>query len=69
MKAADFTKAVEMVSTSNSCKAQFNVPVDNHYSHTYQLLILESNASIITELVKAGYSLSMTAKGLAVDKY
>ncbi len=69
MTQTDFTKAVELVSSSNSIKVAFNVPVKDHCSNVYQLLILESNASIINQLIAAGYSLSMSAKGLVVDKY
>lgn len=69
MSVIDFVKAVMIIATSNSCKAQYLVPVNNHCSNTYDILILESNASVINELIKAGYSLSMTPKGLSVDKY
>lgn len=69
MDVEDFVKAVMLVATSNSCKAQFIVPVSDNYSHTYDILIQESNAKVIDELKKEGYSLSMCSKGLVVNKY
>ena len=64
-----FVKAVMLIATSNSCKAQFIVPVNDNYSNTYDILIQESNGKVIDELSKAGYSLSMSSKGLVVSKY
>lgn len=69
MKVEHFVKAVMMISTSNNCKALFVTPVNDHYSHTYDIVILESNARIIDDLIKEGYSLSMSPKGLVVNKY
>lgn len=69
MEVEDFVKAVMLIATSNSCKAQFVVPVNDNYSHTYDILIQESNGKVIDELVKAGYSLSMSSKGLVVSKF
>lgn len=69
MKPEHFADALTLITMSNSIKVSFNVPVDNHISHKYAILIHESNASIINQLVAAGFSLSMTPKGLAVDKY
>ena len=65
----DFVKAVLLIATSNSCKAQFLTPVTNNYGNVYAILIQESNAAIINTLIDAGYSLSMTPKGLSVNKY
>ena len=50
-------------------KVSFNVPVKDNYSHIYAILIHESNASVINHLINAGFSLSMTTKGLSVDKF
>ena len=69
MDVEDFVKAVMLIATSNSCKAQFIVPVNDNYSNTYDILIQESNGKVIDELSKAGYSLSMSSKGLVVSKY
>ena len=69
MDVEDCVKAVMLIATSNSCKAQYIVPVNDNYSHTYDILILESNGKILEELHKAGYSLSMSSKGLVVNKY
>ena len=69
MSVEDFVKAVMLIATSNNCKAQFIVPVKDNYSNTYDILIQESNGKLIDELSKAGYSLSMSSKGLVVNKY
>ena len=69
MDVEDFVKAVMLIATSNGCKAQYIVPVKDNYSHTYDILILESNGKILDELHKAGYSLSMSSKGLVVNKF
>lgn len=69
MKPDYFKEAVEIIAAQNSIKVSFNVPVENNYSSTYQVLIHESNATTISKLVEAGFSLHMTPKGLAVDKY
>lgn len=69
MSNEDFVKAVLLIATSNSCKAQFLTPVTNNYGNVYAILIQESNAAIINTLIDAGYSLSMTPNGLSVNKY
>lgn len=65
----DFSNAVALVSKTTNIKVAFNVPVSDSISNVHKLLILESNATIITKLIEAGYSLSMCAKGLVVDKF
>ena len=62
-------KAIAILSKSNSVKVSFNVPVKNSYNNVYEILIHESNASVIYELITEGYSLSMNPKGLSVSKY
>ena len=62
-------RAIEIISKSNSVNVKFNVPVTDNYSNVYEILILESNASLISELIKEGYSVSMTKKGLSVNNY
>ncbi len=69
MKPEYIAEAIGIISKSNSIKVSFNVPVENHYSNIYPILIHESNASVINQLVNAGFSLSMNPKGLAVDKF
>lgn len=69
MKAEDFNEAISIVTTNNRIKISFNTPVNDSYSNVYQILIHESNASVINKLVSAGFSLSMCEKGLIVDKY
>lgn len=69
MKNEDFNKAVAMVSETPNIKVAFNVPVRDNIGNVHKLLILESNATIITKLIEAGYSLYMSAKGLVVDKF
>lgn len=69
MKAEYFQEALQIISKSNSIRVSFNVPVENNYSNVYQILIHNSNAAVINELVAAGFSLSMNDKGLSVNKY
>lgn len=65
----DFSNAVALVSKTTNIKVAFNVPVRDNIGNVHKLLILESNATIITKLIEAGYSLYMSAKGLVVDKF
>lgn len=69
MKAEYFQEALQIISKSDSIKVSFNVPVKDNYSNVHQILIHNSNASVINELVAAGFSLSMNDKGLSVNKY
>lgn len=69
MTTENFQQALAIISASVSIKVSFNVPVENNYSHVYQILIHKSNATVIEELINAGFALSMTEKGLTVDKY
>ena len=62
-------KAIAILSKSISIKVSFNVPVTDSYNNVYEILIHESNASVINELITEGYSLSMNPKGLSVNKY
>lgn len=64
-----FQTALDIISKSNSAKVSFNVPITNNYSSTYKILIHESNAGLIQELIEKGFALHMTPKGLAVDYY
>lgn len=69
MKAEYFQEALQIISMSNSIKVSFNVPVKDNYSDVYQILIHNSNAKVINQLIEAGFSLSMNDKGLSVNKY
>lgn len=69
MKTEYFQEALQIISKSNSIKVSFNVPVKDNYSNVHQILIHISNASVINELIAAGFSLSMNDKGLSVTKY
>lgn len=69
MKPEFLAEAISIISKSNSITVSFNVPVNDNYSHTYAILIHQSNASVIKQLTNAGFSLSMTSKGLSVDKF
>lgn len=62
-------KVIAILSKSNSVKVSFNVPVTDSYNNVYEILIHESNASVINELIVEGFSLSMNPKGLSVNKY
>ena len=69
MKTEYFQEALQIISKSNSIKVSFNVPVHDNYSNVHQILIHNSNATVINELIAAGFSLSMNDKGLSVNKY
>lgn len=69
MTAEQKNRAIEIISKSNSVNVRFNVPIKDNYSNVYEILIIESNASLISELTSEGYSVSMTKKGLSVNKY
>lgn len=69
MTTSDKAQALTIITESGDISVQFNTPVKDHMSNVYDILILRSNASVINKLIKAGFSLHMTAKGLAVDKY
>lgn len=69
MKPEYIAEAIGIISKSNSITVSFNVPVNDNYSHTYAILIHQSNASVIKQLTNAGFSLSMTSKGLSVEKF
>ena len=62
-------KAIAILSKSISVKVSFNVPVKDSYDNIYEILIHESNASVINELIAEGFLLSMNPKGLSVNKY
>jgi len=69
MKADDFKKAIEIITESNSVKVSFNVPVEDNYSNCHAILIHESNASLVNNLVAAGFSLFPGKKGISIDKF
>lgn len=69
MKTEDKALAIDIISQSHSIKVAFNIPVENHYSNVYEILILESNATVLKDLHNAGFSLCMTPKGLSVNKF
>ena len=64
-----FQKALEIITSNNQIKVSFNTPVKDNYSNVYDILIHQSNATVINKLVENGFSLHMTEKGLAIDKY
>jgi hypothetical protein len=69
MKNHHFELALNLIAKSNSAKVSFNVPITDSYSNVHEILIHESNATLINELVKNGFSLYMTKKGLSVDNH
>ena len=62
-------KAIEIISNSTSIKVAFNTPVNDNYSNVYEILILESNAAVLEQLHRNGFSISMTPKDLSVDHH
>ena len=69
MRTEYFQEALQIIRKSNSIKVSFNVPVNDNYSNVYPILIHNSNATVINDLIAAGFSLSMNDKGLSVTKY
>lgn len=69
MTTQQFNEAIQIIAQNNSVKVSFNVPITDNYTSTHQILIHESKPSVIDELIKKGYSLSMTPKGLSVNKF
>lgn len=69
MKAEHFQEAISIITASGTSTVSFNTTVDGHIAHTYPILIHKSNPALINRLVKEGFSLSMTDKGLSVDKF
>lgn len=69
MKHEYMVEALEIITTNNQITVSFNTPIKDNYSHTYQILIHKSNATVLEKLHEAGFSLSMTEKGLSVDKF
>lgn len=69
MKTEYMQEAIQIITRSGNIKVSFNVPVKDNYANVYDILIHNSNASVINELVAAGFSLSMNDKGLSVTKY
>lgn len=69
MHPEDFRRALEIITSNNRITVSFNTPVKDNYSNTHPILIHESNAAALKQLQQEGYSLSMTKKGLRIDKY
>jgi hypothetical protein len=69
MKQQHLNLALELIAKSNSPKVSFNVPINDSYSNVYDILIHESNATLIDQLIKNGFSLHMTKKGLSINNY
>lgn len=69
MTTDDKAQALTIITESTDIAVQFNVPVNGHMSNVYEILIMRSNATVINKLIKAGFSLHMTEKGLSVNKY
>lgn len=69
MKHEYMVEALKIITTNNQITVSFNTPVKDNYSHAYPILIHKSNATVLKKLHEAGFSLSMTEKGLSVDKF
>ena len=68
MNPADKAQAIEIISKQKSVKVSFNLPRIDNYSNVHEILIHESNATTIKELIASGFSLFMASKGLSIDK-
>ena len=63
------TEGLLYLPRNNRITVSFNTPIADNYYHVYPILIHESNASVLKQLHEAGFSMSMTIKGLEVSKY
>lgn len=74
MKANDFLKAIEILSSNHSTGIVVNQPrngfVGDLGSKEFTIHITKCCVSVVNKLIEAGYSLSMTESvGLSVEKY
>lgn len=58
MKTEHMQEAILIITRSGNIKVSFNVPVKDNYANVYDILIHNSNASVINELVAAGLSVT-----------
>lgn len=63
-----FRQALSIIQDSENVKVSFNVPINDSYSQRHDILIHNSNATLVKQLVEAGFSLSMCENGLSVYK-
>jgi hypothetical protein len=69
MKSEHIDEALNIIKASNSPKISLRVPIKDSYSNVHSILIHKSNSALISNLIKAGFSLHMTKKGLAIEKF
>lgn len=69
MTTENFREALSIITESKNVKVSFNVPINGSYNTVHQIVIHNSNASLIRELIDAKFSLFMGSEGLVVDKF
>lgn len=70
MKPETLALAVKIIMQHGTkVKVSFNVPVTDSYSNVHEILIHDCCAGLINVLVKNGYSLHLSEKGLSVTHF
>lgn len=73
MTMEQFKEAIEIISVYHSSTVKINTPKDHFVGDmgklNFRLHIVECVPAVINTLISAGFSLSMTADGLCVNKY
>lgn len=73
MKRNDFLLAIEILSSNHTSKITINQPIDNFVGDLGQtkwsIHITHCVPAVVSKLIEAGFSLSMTEYGLHVNKY
>lgn len=72
MTLEQFNEAIQIISVKHSSTVKINTPkngfVGDMGQKFFRLHIVECVPSVVSDLVRAGYMLNMTADGLMVDK-
>lgn len=72
LNSKNFTTALEIISKDHSTELAINTPKDNFLGNMgqseFRLYIKKCVPSVVNNLIKAGYILTMGPEGLEVDK-
>ena len=69
MKPEHIQELIGIVSRSKDCKVVFNQPVNGSYNNARPVAILDCNATLTSDLHKAGFSLFLIDGVLVPDKF
>lgn len=66
----NFQKAVNIITSyCSTTKLSFNVPIRDNYGNVYPILLHEATPGLVENLIKEGFLLGVTDKGVYIDKY